>query len=180
MAATSPTSKTKGPVLIGLGSNLPGRRGEPPKQNILHALELLERRGVALKRLSPPYESEPVPRSGQPWFVNAAAEVAPAAAPDALLALLLEVEQEMGRKRRVRNEARIIDLDLLAYGDRVIPGNTGETGLELPHPRLHRRAFVLKPLCDIAPDWVHPVLGKTARELLARLPEGKGAIRRLT
>lgn len=179
MAAKSRSGKTAGPVLIGLGSNLPGKRGEPPKQNILHALELLERRGVNLRRLSPPYESEPVPKSDQPWFVNAAAEVEPAAGPEELMKMLLAVEREMGRNRRVRNQARVIDLDLLAFGSRVIAKGEGKTGLVLPHPRLHKRAFVLRPLCDIAPDWVHPVLKVSVHELLARLPEGEGAIRRL-
>ena len=122
-----------------------------------------------------------MPASDQPWFVNGVAEVATRLDPAALLVLLHAVEREFGRTRGVANAARVLDLDLLAYGATVADGRNG--GPILPHPRLHERAFVLVPLVDLAPDWRHPVLGKTATELLRDLggtgdaspmPPGKG------
>ena len=105
-------------------------------------------------------------------FVNAVAEVATDLGPEALLALLHSVEERFGRVRRERNEARVLDLDLLAFGDLVTdtPG-----GLVLPHPRLHLRAFVLLPLADLAPGWRHPATGRPIRELIAELPAGQEA-----
>jgi 2-amino-4-hydroxy-6-hydroxymethyldihydropteridine diphosphokinase len=151
-------------ILIGLGANLPGPDG-PPAATLAAALAALPAEGVAVARRSRWYRSAPVPPSDQPWFVNGVAALETALAPAALLALLHRLEARWGRRRRVTNEARPIDLDLLAYDDRVETG-----GLVLPHPRLHARAFVLLPLRDIAPGWRHPTLGLTVEELIRRLP----------
>lgn len=102
----------------------------------------------------------------QPPFVNAVFSIEPEIGPRELLSLLLDIEQKMGRVRKERWGPRLIDLDLLFYGDAVIGGE----GLEVPHPRLHERRFVLAPLAEIAPGFVHPVLKKTVSELLAELP----------
>ena len=110
----------------------------------------------------------PVPMSDQPWYVNGVAEIETNLGPAALLALLHETEASFGRMRRVRNEARPLDLDLLAYGDRVL---TEEPRPLIPHPRLHERAFVLLPLAEIAPDWRHPGLGESLQALIERLPQ---------
>jgi len=137
--------------------------------------------GVVLYRRSPWYETAPVPASDQPWFVNGVAAVETELGPEALLAVLHRVEAELGRARSVPNAARIIDLDLLAYGRIVTGGGVPEQRegrLVLPHPRLHERRFVLQPLVDLAPDWRHPVLGRTARELLEDLP-AEPPVRRL-
>jgi len=107
--------------------------------------------------------------------VNGVASVATALEPVALLALLHGVEAEFGRVRGARNEARLLDLDLLAYGDRRREGP--EPPL-LPHPRLADRAFVLLPLAEVAPDWRHPVSRDSVRQLIARLPAGQ-KIRRI-
>lgn len=117
------------------------------------------------------YETEPVPVSDQPWFVNAVARVVTGLSPADLLKLMHEVEADLGRIRTVRNAARVVDLDLLAYGDVV---NTGPEAPLLPHPRLQDRAFVLLPLRDVAPAWRHPTLGLGVAELIGRLPPDQG------
>ena len=136
------------------------------------ALDRIQHAGVRLRGCSPWYRSAPVPASDQPWFINGVAQIETALAPQALLALLHRVEARLGRRQGVRWAARIIDLDLLAYGERIIAG-PGEDGLVLPHARLHERAFVLAPLADLVPSWRHPVTGKSAAELLAALGGGQ-------
>jgi 2-amino-4-hydroxy-6-hydroxymethyldihydropteridine diphosphokinase len=155
------------PILIGLGANLPSPIHGPPLATGEAALVELERRGLHIRARSPWYESAPVPISDQPWYVNAVIEVATALVPEALLALLHEVEREFGRVRREVNAARILDLDLLAYGDLVRDGPEPPV---LPHPRLAERAFVLLPLADLRPDWRHPATGESVRALIGRLP----------
>jgi 2-amino-4-hydroxy-6-hydroxymethyldihydropteridine diphosphokinase len=165
-------SAEKEPVLIGIGSNLGGDRFSSPRAACEAALRALAERGVRILARSRWYRTAPVPRSDQPWFVNAVARVDPAAAgPEALLDHLHAVEAAFGRQRRLRNEARVIDLDLLAFGDLVLPG--GGPGPEVPHPRLQDRAFVLLPLAELAPAWRHPVSGLPVAELIARLPPGQ-------
>jgi len=126
--------------------------------------------GLRLSGLSRWYLTAPVPASGQPDYVNAVAslllEPGYTIDPAGLLAQLMEIEERCGRQRSVPNAARTLDLDIIAIGDlvRFAPDPV------LPHPRAHLRAFVLAPLADVAPDWVHPVLGRTAETLLADLP----------
>ncbi|MCA0199948.1 MAG: 2-amino-4-hydroxy-6-hydroxymethyldihydropteridine diphosphokinase [Proteobacteria bacterium] len=153
-------------ILIGVGANLPSDAGSP-LQTCEAALVHLGRLGVVVAARSPWYETAPVPVSDQPWFVNAVVRAETALSPAGLLAALHLTEAAFGRLRTVTNAARTLDLDLLAYGDVI---RTGEAPL-LPHPRLHERAFVLFPLRDLAPGWRHPVLGETAENLAARLPE---------
>jgi 2-amino-4-hydroxy-6-hydroxymethyldihydropteridine diphosphokinase len=153
-------------ILIGLGGNLPHELFGPPRGVIeaaCAALEVLEVKVVARSRL---YYSAPVPASDQPNFVNAVAAVRTALDPNGLLRVLQTVEAAFGRVRTVRNEARTLDLDLLAYDGRVLD----EDELVIPHPRLVDRAFVLLPLRDVAPDWRHPGLGRSVDELIAALP----------
>ena len=161
-------------ILIGIGSNLAGRNYDSPRETTTAALHLLPTIGVRLIARSAWYLSQPMPPSDQPWFINAVAVVATRLAPPALLDRLLALEARFGRVRGVRNAARTLDLDLLAYHGRICR----TVSLELPHPRLHERRFVLAPLCEIAPLWRHPRLGLTATALLARLPTGQ-AIRRI-
>jgi len=159
-------------ILVALGANLPSPRHGTPRQTCEAALAALTAGGARVLRRSRWYRSDPVPPSGQPSFVNGVAEVATDLSPAELLALLHQIENEFGRTRRQRNEARLIDLDLLAYGDRV--SAAGEVP-ELPHPRLAGRAFVLLPLAELAPDWRHPVSGQRAADLAAQLPPGQTA-----
>lgn len=154
-------------ILIGVGSNLPSERYGSPLETCRAALAAVEAAGIAIRRRSRWYESAPVPPSGQPWFVNAVAEVETSLTPEALLAALHAIEERFGRVRRERNEARILDLDLLAYDDLVRGGRSGPV---LPHPRMQQRAFVLLPLAELAPNWRHPVTGARIADLIAELP----------
>ena len=157
------------PIIIGLGANLPSRFG-PAEATLTAALAALDRSGIAVRARSRFWRTAPVPVSDQPWFVNAVAVVETDLPPAEVLSRLHAIERDFGRVRGARNEARLLDLDLIAYG-RVI-----ETGaLTLPHPRLAARAFVLLPLQEVAPDWVHPVTGKALSEMIAELPEKQHA-----
>lgn len=152
-------------ILVGLGANLPGAAGAPAStiEAALAALNQGPCRVIARSRL---YESPPWPQpSTQPWYVNAAARIDTALDPEKLLAHLHAIEREFGRVRGARNEARTLDLDLLDYDGLVRSGDP-----TLPHPRLADRAFVLFPLRDLAPDWRHPVDGRTVSELATALP----------
>jgi 2-amino-4-hydroxy-6-hydroxymethyldihydropteridine diphosphokinase len=152
-------------ILIGLGGNLDSARWGPPNQTLGAALTALEAEGITVLARSGWYRSAPVPPSDQPWFVNAVASVATGIGPHDLLALLIATEGRFGRKRTVRNAARVLDLDLLDYrGERIEAPD-----LVLPHPRMHERGFVLAPLAELAPEWRHPILDLTARQLLTAM-----------
>lgn len=154
-------------ILIGLGANLPSKAGAPDA-TISAAIEALEQGGAAITRRSRVYRTAPMPPSDQPWFVNEVIAVKTALSPRDLLALMHRVEAEFGRERGEVNAARTLDLDLLAYEDLVQAG--GEDEPTLPHPRLHHRAFVLRPLAEVAPHWRHPITGDTVEHLIAALP----------
>jgi len=157
----------QGMILIGLGANLPSPAGGPV-ETLKAALHAISGGGARVADLSRFYRSAPVPPSGQPDYVNAVARVETGLDAAELLGLLHRVEAGFGRVRRLRNDARPLDLDLIAYGNEIRTGSP-----ELPHPRMADRAFVLLPLADIAPDWRHPVTGTPLADLIARLPEGQ-------
>jgi len=151
-------------ILVALGANLPSPVHGGPVATLTAALAALSAQGIDVVRRSRWYETAPVPASDQPWYVNGVVAVATDLAPAPLLTQLHAVEAAFGRVRNVVNGPRIIDLDLLAYGDRI------ERGWPvLPHPRLQERAFVLLPLRDIAPDWRHPLGGQSIDEMLVLL-----------
>ena len=159
-------------IFVGFGSNVLIPDCSTLQSVCQHGLALLAGGGVRLCERSRWYHSAPVPSSSQPWFVNGVVRVETTLSAVDLLALLHDVEARMGRVRRRRNEARIIDMDLLDYDGLVLD----EANLCLPHPRLHERGFVLYPLQDIAPHWVHPQSGKNITALLRDMPKGqKGA-----
>ncbi len=153
-------------IIIGFGSNLPAASiGQP--DDILHfAIAELAARGVAVSSLSHFWRTAPVPSSDQPWFINAVGVVQTDHPPSRLLGLMHEVEELAGRRRGQRNEARSLDLDLIDY-DGLVSG-PGAVPI-LPHPRAHLRAFVLRPLAEVAPEWRHPVSGASVANLIAAL-----------
>lgn len=145
-------------ALVGLGSNL-GDREALLTLALARLAALPQTRLVAASSL---HDTAPVGGPPQPRYLNAAARLHTRLAPHALLEALVAIEAEAGRERRVRWGPRTLDLDLLAYDGLVLRS----PALELPHPRLHERAFVLAPLVEVAPEWVHPRLLCSARELL--------------
>lgn len=163
---------SRAPILIGLGANLPSAVG-PPVATLEAALDRLASLGVITRQRSRWFESPPVPPSDQPWFVNGVAAVETAQDPAALLATLHQVEAAFGRMRGAPNAARTLDLDLLAYGDRVETPPPGAPGPILPHPRLTERAFVLLPLAEVAPAWYHPATGRPVSELIRALADAQ-------
>ena len=159
-------------ILIAYGSNLSsGTRSA--SQSLRHLVKALQERGLIVNKISRLWASQAWPNPSDPGFVNAVIDVRTFLEPIELMDLLHEVEAEFGRVRgRIRNAPRTLDLDLIAYG-RAVTETIG--GLVLPHPRAADRAFVMGPLAEILPGWVHPVLGRTARDLLAAASVGRDA-----
>ena len=155
-------------ILIGIGANLPSERYGTPVQTCEAALTALgEAPGVRVTRRSRWFESAPVPISDQPWYVNGACVVETDLAPHDLLQVLHDLEAEFGRVRDQKNAARVLDLDLLAYDDFI---STTNDHMDVPHPRLDGRAFVLLPLQDLVPGWIHPQSGASLHTLIEALP----------
>jgi 2-amino-4-hydroxy-6-hydroxymethyldihydropteridine diphosphokinase len=166
-------------VYIGIGSNIGNR-----EKNCIHAIQLLKENGIAVKKQSSMYETEPWGIKDQPKFINMAIEVETKKEPEELLTVLKCIEKTIGREDAIccseptayrllptaqRWGPRIIDLDILFYDDLILD----RAGLKIPHPFMHEREFVLKPLAEIAPDKKHPIIKKTVMEMLNEISKNK-------
>lgn len=145
-------------MYVALGSNM---RGDYASPNALleEALRALESDGIRIVRRSRWWRSDAWPNPAEPEFLNGVVQVESEAAPAVLLQRLHAIETRFGRERGASNAPRTLDLDLIAHGRSVLADPA------VPHPRAHERLFVMGPLAEIAPEWVHPVLGRSAREL---------------
>ena len=156
---------------MGLGSNLGDKAGHLRK-----VLKLIEAEpGLRPTAVSRFYRTAPVGDTDQDWFVNAAALVETSLDPRGLLDVLLGIEERMGRVRTRKWGPRIIDLDVLFIAGRVVQSER----ITVPHPFMHSRCFVLTPLLDIAPDWVHPVMNLSVREMLSKIDDPDQEVRLL-
>ncbi len=173
-------------VMLALGGNMP-RGDKTPLQTLIQATKMLPSQGLVIRAVSRFFATPCFPAGAGPNYVNAAVEVTTDLDPQAVLAALHRIEHHFDRVRQQRWGMRTLDIDLLAYGQQVLPDRATYDGwrtlspekqatrmpeqLILPHPRLQDRAFVLVPLLDIAPDWVHPVLNQTTTQLHDALPD---------
>lgn len=154
-------------VYLSLGSNIGDRAA-----NISAAIEHLGNVGE-VKSVSSFYETEPVDVSAQPWFVNCAIRLETELMPRQLLSRLQSIEQALGRRHTYAKGPRVIDLDILLFGNSIVD----LSGIVIPHPRLHERRFVLEPLAEIAPEVRHPIFKRTMRQLRDNLPAGQSVKR---
>jgi 2-amino-4-hydroxy-6-hydroxymethyldihydropteridine diphosphokinase len=149
-------------VFLSLGTNLGDREA-----NLLSAISALPGVGVRVSKVSSFYETEPVDYLDQPWFWNCVVQGETNVPPEDLLRALRELERIMGSKKEIPKGPRLIDLDILLYGQKIVATDT----LQIPHLRMHLRKFVLVPLVEIAPDLRHPSWDCTAREILAQIAD---------
>jgi 2-amino-4-hydroxy-6-hydroxymethyldihydropteridine diphosphokinase len=148
-------------VYLALGSNIGDR-----ECNLRAAIESMTSAGLSVLRESPIYETEPVGYTAQRWFLNMVVEAETALFPLQLLTRIGKIERALGRIRTIPNGPRTIDIDILLYGSAVVR----TPRLEIPHPRMHERRFVLAPLSDLCPDLRHPVSRRTVRQMLNESP----------
>lgn len=172
-------------IIVALGANVSSACGKPQKTLDI-ALKLINQKDFDVKSVSSWWRTPAYPAESGSDFINAVATVKCSITPSVILENLHSIEAELGRVRRKRWEPRSCDLDLIAYGDQIAPDpdevrrlmalglaaidEPPPDQLVLPHPRMHERGFVLAPMAEVAPDWRHPILGRTTVELLAELP----------
>lgn len=177
-------------AVVALGANL-DLRGNGPAVTLQRAIDALSQQGVVIRSVSRFFATPCFPAGAGPDYVNAAVLIETDKSPSELLRALHEVEHQFGRERVQRWGMRTLDLDLVCYGDQVLPDRTlfdrwltlppeaqrqeAPDQLILPHPRLQDRAFVLVPMADIAPDWRHPVLDRTVSQMVDDLPPSEVA-----
>ena len=152
-------------IYIGIGSNLNGKKNETPLQNCKKALVELKKE-LNICNISSWYKSEPIPVSSQPWYINGVVEISTNKSSIDLLEFILNIEEFFGRMRKKKNEARILDLDIIDYKKKIL---YKKNKLIIPHPRMHQRSFVLQPLQELNPKWIHPIKKKGLKELISNL-----------
>lgn len=156
------------PAVLGLGSNVGDRRSR-----LQRAIGDLASSGLEIVQASSLYLTEPVDYPDQPWFLNQALLVRTRLPPYRLLARCLEVEEALGRQRRLPKGPRTLDVDILLYGDRIL----SDPKLTIPHPRFHLRRFALTPAAEVAAEWIHPRLGLSVAGLLERCRDPAQVVR---
>lgn len=165
-------------ILVAIGANL-SFENRTPEQTLRAAIERLQKaQGLEIEETSRFYKTAPVPAGDQPDFINGMIRLETDCVPHDLMRLLLETEKEFGRSRREKWGARTLDLDLIDFNGSKIDEVVDGTNLVLPHPRLHERLFVLAPLRDLAPNWVHPETGQSIDEMIDGI-EGEQAVESL-
>lgn len=147
-------------IYLSLGSNLGDR-----EKNLETALSELENEGIVILKKSSIYETAPWGYEKQPEFLNMAMEGLTLLGPYDLLKLIKEIESKMGRKKTIKYGPRVIDIDIIFYNNIILKSKV----LTIPHPLMHKREFVLKPLCEIVPDFIHPELKLSVKEMLDNL-----------
>ena len=172
MSSSENTTSTA--ILIGIGANLVPDGFETSREGCEAAIAMFADAGIVSISVSAWFETAPVPLTDQPWFINAVIAARTKLSMHDTLQALHRIEARFGRVRMVRNEARVLDLDLLDFGGI----RHQDDQITLPHPRMHQRAFVLLPLQDVAPDYVHPSTGRGIADLVTSLP-GDQVIRRM-
>tara|TARA_B100000900_G_scaffold364912_1_gene339844 strand:- start:78 stop:578 length:501 start_codon:yes stop_codon:yes gene_type:complete len=151
-------------ILVAVGSNLGSKIFGSPLENCKKSIDLLKNK-FEVHKISNFYETEPIPKSDQPMYVNGVIRIKTKLLPNQILDELFSIEKFFKRVRTLKNESRVIDLDLLSYNQVIL----NSKHLILPHPRMHIRRFVIQPICDIDENWVHPVLKITAKNLLKKV-----------
>ena len=152
-------------VIIGIGGNIKTENGTHPIKVAMKAISLLKDYSIKVTEQSSWYETEPIPKSDQPNFFNCIIFANTILNELDVLKSLHEIEHKLGRKRKEVNEARIIDLDLIAYSNKVLSNKE----IIVPHPRAHKRRFVMEPLAELDENWVHPVLKISIKKILKKL-----------
>ena len=156
-------------IIIGVGGNINSEDGMHPIETCNKAICLLKDYSIEVKKQSKWYNSEPIPKSNQPNFFNCVVIAITKSNEYDVLKFLHKIEAEFGRRRNKINEPRSIDLDLIDYSNKVSKNNK----LIIPHPRAHLRKFVMGPLAEINPNWIHPILKLSVLEILKELDEQK-------
>ena len=156
-------------IIIGIGGNINSNDGSHPVLVANKAINLLKNYSIEVTEQSCWYETEPIPKSDQPNFFNCVVFANTILNELDVLKSLHQIEKEFGRIRRKVNEARVIDLDLIDYSSKILKNDE----IIIPHPRAHTRRFVMEPLAELNPKWVHPILKKNAYEILKKINNQK-------